>query len=199
MSVQHSPLPFPMDALEPHMSARTLEYHHGKHHKAYVDKTNDAIQGTDLEGKDLEAIIRAAKQQGNQGLFNNSAQVWNHAFFWDSLSPVATSVKGKLAELIDRDFGGLDAFKDVFRGEALGHFGSGWAWLVHEAGKLKVTSYHDADCPLVYEGVTPLLTLDVWEHAYYLDYQNARPRFVDIFLEQLANWEKAEERLQAAL
>jgi superoxide dismutase, Fe-Mn family len=195
MAVTQTPLPFAKDALEPHMSARTFEYHYGKHHKAYVDNTNAAIKGTPLENASLEEIVKSALESKNQKLFNNSAQAWNHDFFWHSLTPKAAAPGDKLAEWITRDLGGFDKFKETFKAEAVGHFASGWAWLVVKDKKLAVTSFHDADTPLAHAGVTPLLTLDVWEHAYYLDHQNARPAFVDTFLTHLANWQGAAEKL----
>ena len=200
MALTHAPLPFAIDALEPHMSARTFEFHHGKHHKTYIDNTNKMIADTDLEDADLVTIVKAAKEKGNKGLFNNSAQAWNHDFFWQSLSPNGGGKpEGKIAEYIERDFGSLDSFREKFKAEAVGHFASGWGWLILKDGKLEVTSYHDADTPIVRDGVTPLITVDVWEHAYYLDHQNLRPRFLDTFLDHLVNWEGAEEKLQAAL
>jgi Fe-Mn family superoxide dismutase len=199
MTIELPPLPYDLDALAPHMSRRTLEIHHGKHHKAYVDNTAAAIKGTPLENADLPAIIQAAKAEGNRKLFNNSAQAWNHAFFWLSLTPAGGGLpKGEVANRIQSDLGGYDAFRRAFAAEATGHFASGWAWLVLQDGILTITSYHDADTPLAH-GVTPILTLDVWEHAYYLDYQNARAAFVETFLDNLVNWEEAERRLQAAL
>lgn len=197
MSVIQAPLPYETTALEPHMSARTFEFHYGKHHKAYVDNTNAAIKGTPLEKADLETIIKSAKESGDKKLFNNAAQAWNHDFFWQSMTPKSGEPTGKLAEWLKRDFGGVDQFKEKFKAEAVGHFASGWAWLVLENGKLKVTSFHDADTPIVH-GVVPLLTADVWEHAYYLDYQNARASFLDAFLNKLANWKGANEKLEQA-
>ncbi len=197
MSVIQAPLPYETNALEPHMSARTFEFHYGKHHKAYVDNTNAAIKGTPLEKADLETIIKSAKESGDKKLFNNAAQAWNHDFFWQSMAPKSGEPTGKLAEWLKRDFGGVDQFKEKFKAEAVGHFASGWAWLVVENGKLKVTSFHDADTPIVH-GVVPLLTADVWEHAYYLDYQNGRASFLDAFLNKLANWKGANERLERA-
>lgn len=197
MAIQLPELPYDVTALEPHMSARTFEFHYGKHHKAYVDNTNAAIQGTDLERADLPAIIKAAKSRSDRKLFNNSAQVWNHNFFWHSLSPQGGGApQGKIAALIDRDLGGLQGFKTAFKAEAVGHFASGWAWLVVQSGKLVITSFHDADTPVVHDGVTPLLTCDVWEHAYYLDYQNARAKFIDTFLDKLVNWDFVAANLQ---
>lgn len=198
MTISLPPLPYDLDALAPHMSRRTLEFHHGKHHKAYVDNTVAAIKGTALEHAELEAVIRSAKADGNQKLFNNAAQVWNHTFFWHSLRPAGGGRPGgELARRIEQDLGGFDAFKTSFAAEATGHFASGWAWLVVKDGRLRVTSYHDADTPVAHDGVVPLLTADVWEHAYYLDYQNARAGFIAAFLDHLANWDEAERRLRA--
>jgi Fe-Mn family superoxide dismutase len=199
MAIQLPPLPYVASALEPHMSARTLEFHHGKHHKAYVDNTVAAIRGTVLENADLPTIIRAAKKDGNTKLFNNSAQAWNHTFFWQSMKSAGGGIpKGHLAEKVAEDFGSFDAFKKAFAVEAAGHFGSGWVWLVLKDKRLAVVSYHDADTPLIHDGITPILTADVWEHAYYLDYQNARPKFIDAFFKGLANWDEAESRLRDA-
>lgn len=193
------PLPFAPDALEPYMSARTLEFHHGKHHKAYVDKANAAIAGTPLEALDEREVIRRARDDGNQSLFNNAAQAWNHTFLWKSLRPGGGgSPEGALRDLIARDFGSFEGFSNAFAKEAEGHFASGWAWLVLDGDTLKVTSTHDADTPVAYEGQTPLLVLDLWEHAYYLDYQNARPEFIKAFLGHLANWQFAASNLAAA-
>lgn len=195
MTIELAPLPFAKDALEPHMSVRTFDFHHGKHHKAYVDRTNALIAGTPLEKQDLPAIVRAAKADGNTGLFNASAQAWNHTFFWEGLKPGGGGdPSGALADAIKKDFGDFAAFRKAFTTEATGHFASGWAWLVLKDGKLAVQGYHDADTPLAHEGVTPLLTLDVWEHAYYLDYQNARPAFVEAFFDHLVNWDEVARR-----
>lgn len=195
MKVELPPLPFDVAALEPHMSRKTLEFHHGKHHKKYVETTQELIKGTDLADADLETIVRAAHKKGDKKLFNNAAQAWNHTFFWNCLSPAGGEPQGALADRIKSDLGGVDKFKEAFKKEAAEHFASGWAWLVVKDGKLAATSYHDADTPLVHD-VTPLLTCDVWEHAYYLDYQNERPKFVDAFLGKLANWSFAAKKLQ---
>ncbi|MFC3080111.1 superoxide dismutase [Phenylobacterium terrae] len=197
MAIQLPPLPYEPHELEPHVSADTLGFHHGKHHKAYVDKTNQLIAGTDLENADLETIIVRARQKGDQTLLNQSGQVWNHDFFWRCMTPEKAQPEGRLAEMIQRDFGGLDGFKDAFKKEGVGHFASGWAWLVVKDGKLVVTSYHDGDAP-VGKDVQPLLTCDVWEHAYYLDYQNDRAGFLDAFLNHLANWKFAARMLEKA-
>lgn len=192
------PLPFEPTALEPYMSANTFSFHHGKHHKAYVDKANAAIEGTPLADKSDVEIVRAAKNQGNAGLFNNAAQAWNHSFLWNSLSPSGGAAPaGRLKDAIDRDLSGMEKFAESFKTEAVGHFASGWAWLVSENGKLKITSTHDADTPLVHAGQTALVTLDLWEHAYYLDYQNLRPGFVDAYLAHMINWDFAAKNFDA--
>jgi Fe-Mn family superoxide dismutase len=183
-------LPYAKSALEPHMSAETLEYHHGKHHKAYVDKANELLEGKELEGASLVEVIRAAREGGDQMLFNQSAQIWNHSFFWQCLAP-ATGQKptGQLAELIEEGFGSTDGLLDAFKAEALSHFSNGWAWLILDSDQLKIVSLHDADTPVAYEGMKPLLTLDIWEHAYYIDYRNVRAEFADAVTRNLINWE----------
>ena len=194
MAFELPSLPFDPTALEPHMSAETFEYHHGKHHKAYVDKTNGWIDEKGLAGLSLIQVIEKAKASGDKGLFNNSAQIWNHTFFWNCLAPAgSTKPSAKLAGLID-GFGGQEALLKKLAEEAVNHFASGWAWLVLEGGALKVTSFHDADTPLVH-GVAPLLTLDVWEHAYYIDYRNARPKFAETVLNNLVNWDFVSQNL----
>jgi Fe-Mn family superoxide dismutase len=183
-------LPFAIDALAPHMSAETLEFHHGKHHKAYVDKTNGMIGEKGLGGASLSEVIRAARERGDAGLFNNSAQIWNHSFFWQCLAaPGDRRPTGRLAALIEDAFGTTDDMLAALKAEAVGHFSNGWAWLVLDGGKLRITSLHDADTPVVYDGMKPLLTLDVWEHAYYIDYRNRRPDFVDGVLANIVDWE----------
>ncbi|HTE43053.1 MAG TPA: superoxide dismutase [Steroidobacteraceae bacterium] len=196
MAIQLPALPYANNALEPHMSARTLEFHHGKHHKTYVDTTNAAIANTELDKAELTTIIKTAHERGDEKLFNNSAQAWNHSFFWNSLTPRQATPSAKITTLLNRDLGGLEGFKKAFKDEAVAHFGSGWTWLVLKGDKLVVASYHDADTPIVHAGVTPLLTCDVWEHAYYLDYQNERPKFLDSYLESLVNWEFAAANLK---
>lgn len=184
-------LPYAEDALAPHVSARTLQFHHGKHHRAYIDKTNAAIAGTPLADAALPAIIAAAHAAADTALFNNAAQAWNHDFLWHSMTPGGGGAPGgALGAALTRDFGSASAFAEAFTKAATGHFGSGWAWLVLTNGKLAITTTHDADTPLVHDQ-TPLLTLDVWEHAYYLDYQNARPDYVAAFLKALINWDFA--------
>jgi Fe-Mn family superoxide dismutase len=190
-------LPFAKDALDPHMSAETLDFHHGKHHKAYVDKTNELIAADgDLAGASLCQVIRAAKKTENRKLFNNAAQLWNHSFFWQCLAPAqGQKPDGKLAKLIEDGFGSTATLLDKLAEEAVAHFGSGWAWLVLDRGTLKVTSLHDADSPVAHDGMAPLFTLDVWEHAYYIDYRNARPKFADAVLANLVNWEFVAQNL----
>jgi len=190
-------LPFAPDALGAHMSAETLEFHHGKHHKAYVDKVNSMVGERGLEGADLSEVIRAATERGDKGLFNNSGQIWNHNFFWQCLAPPqGQRPTGRLAEMIDADFGSTDAMLAKLKDEAVGHFASGWAWLVLDQGKLAITSLHDGDTPVAHAGMKPLLTVDVWEHAYYIDYRNARPAFVDAVLGNLVNWEFVAQNLE---
>ena len=182
-------LPFDRNALDPHMSAETFEFHHGKHHKAYVDKANGLLGDTDLEGASLIEVIRAAHQRGDKSLFNNTAQIWNHSFFWQCLAPAgSTRPSGKLRDMISSDFGGEQQLLDQLSKESVNHFASGWGWLILNNGKLEVTSLHDADTPVAH-GMTPLLTIDVWEHAYYIDYRNDRAKFVKSVLENIINWD----------
>ena len=185
-------LPYAREALEPHMSAETLDYHHGKHHKTYVDTANNLISGTEYEQMPLEEII--VKSSGK--LFNQTAQIWNHSFFWQCLTPNQTQPGKKLTDALVKEFGGIEDFKKLFTETAIGTFGSGWAWLVAKGGKLEVRKTPNAHTPLTEAGVTPLLTLDVWEHAYYLDYQNKRPDFISAYLDRLVNWDFAAENLK---
>jgi Fe-Mn family superoxide dismutase len=188
-------LPYADDALSPHISANTLGFHYGKHHKAYVDKLNDLIKGTPMAERPLEQILKEAFSKEDRAVFNSGAQAWNHAFYWKSMRPNGGGLpSGKLKEKIDASFGDFKKFSEEFSSKALNLFGSGWAWLVEEGGKLKVVQTKDADTPLVH-GQTPLLTVDVWEHAYYLDYQNRRKDYVQAFMEHLVNWEFAAENL----
>lgn len=192
MSHELPSLPYSNDALEPHISAETLSFHHGKHHAGYVKKLNAAIEGDEsLQGKSLEELVKTT----SGGVFNNAAQTWNHTFYWHSMSPNGGGEPtGAIKEAIERDFGSFDAFKAAFTKEASTHFGSGWAWLVKNAdGKLEVTSTHDAGCPLT-DGKTPLLTCDVWEHAYYIDRRNARPDYIASWW-SLVNWDFANANL----
>jgi Fe-Mn family superoxide dismutase len=182
-------LPYAKDALEPHMSANTFSFHHEKHHNAYVTNLNKLIEGTEFANASLEEII--AKSEG--GTFNNAAQVWNHTFFWNSMKPNGGGKpSGELAKKIDEDFGSFDKFKEEFANAGATQFGSGWAWLVKDSGKLKVVKTPNAETP-IRTGQTPILTIDVWEHAYYLDYQNRRPDFIQVFLNNLVNWDFAEK------
>jgi len=196
MAFQLPELPYAKDALSPHMSAETLEYHWGKHHRAYVTKTNDFISAKpDLSGASLVDVVHAAKQSGDNKLFNNSAQLWNHSFFWQCLSPEGQKPGGRLADLINDGFGGTEQLLQKLGDEAVNHFSNGWAWLVLDRDQLKITSLHDADTPLVHDGMVPLFTLDVWEHAYYIDYRNERPRFVTSVLSNIVNWDFVAQNL----
>lgn len=189
-------LPYPKDALGEFMSAETFDYHHGKHHKAYVDKVNGWIDEKELGGASLSRVIHVARERGDKGLFNNAAQIWNHSFFWQCLAPAnGQKPEGRLADLVNEAFGGTDAMLAKLKDEAVGHFASGWAWLVLNGGKLEITSLHDADTPVVYDGMKPLLTLDVWEHAYYIDYRNARPVFAEKVLGNVINWDFVAQNL----
>ena len=184
-------LPYAKDALEPHISAETLEYHHGKHHNTYVTNLNNLIPGTEFEDMALEDIIK--KSSG--GVFNNAAQVWNHTFYWNCLSPNGGGApSGELAAGIDAAFGSFDAFKEAFSKSAATNFGSGWTWLVKDgSGKLEIVNTSNAANPMT-DGKTPILTCDVWEHAYYIDYRNARPKYVEAFW-NLVNWDFAASNL----
>lgn len=183
-------LPYARDALEPHMSAETLDYHHGKHHKTYVDTANNLISGTEYEQMPLEEII--TKSSGK--LFNQTAQIWNHSFFWQCLTPNQTQPGKKLTDALVKEFGGVEDFKKKFTETAIGTFGSGWAWLVKKPdGSLAITSTSNAGTPLT-DGDRPLLTCDVWEHAYYIDHRNARPKYLEAFW-SIVNWEFVEQNL----
>lgn len=186
MAVTLPELPYAMDALAPHISKETLEFHYGKHHAGYVTKLNAAIEGTEFADMSLEDIVK--KSSG--GVFNNAAQIWNHTFYWNSLSPNGGGEPtGALADALIKDFGSLDAFKTQFTEKAGTLFGSGWCWLVKNGDTLEIVQTKDAGCPLT-DGQTPLLTCDVWEHAYYIDYRNARPSYIDAFW-ALVNWDHA--------
>ncbi|NCP15321.1 MAG: superoxide dismutase [Sphingomonadales bacterium] len=193
MAFNLSPLPYPADALDPAVSAETLSYHHGKHHQAYVDKTNAAIEGTDHADASLEAIIAAARGS-NQGLFNNAAQTWNHGFYWHSMAPSTTAPSDDLLAKINDAFGSVDELKQKLKDRGAGHFASGWVWLVEKGGKLSIEESHDADT-LADGDMNPLMVLDVWEHAYYLDHQNKRPAYLDAVVENKLNWAFASENL----
>ena len=187
-------LPFADTALAPVISAETLGFHYAKHHKAYVDNLNKLVEGTKFADLSLEQVIEESAKDGNAGVFNNSAQIWNHTFYWNSLSADGGVPSGKLAEMIDRDFGGIKQFQKDFAVAGNTQFGSGWAWLVHKDGKLSIEKTANAETPLT-GGGTPLLTIDVWEHAYYIDYQNRRPAYTDAVVMNLLNWHFAAENL----
>ena len=192
MAIELPALPYARDALAPHISAETIDYHYGKHHQAYVTNLNNLIKGTEFEAMDLESIVK--KAQG--GMFNNAAQIWNHTFYWNSLSPKGgAEPSGKLADAIKKAFGGFAQFKDDFSKLAAGTFGSGWAWLVQRAdGSLGIVSTANAATPIT-GADRPLLTCDVWEHAYYIDYRNARPKYVEAFW-NLVNWDFAAAQMK---
>ena len=199
MAIELPPLPYGKTELDPHISENTLNFHYGKHHQAYVDKTNDAIKGTPLDDASLVDIVHAAHADKNQGLFNNAAQVWNHTFYWHSMKPGGGGAPtGAIADAINASFGDYEGFKKAFSDAGATQFGSGWAWLVSNGGKLEVRKTLNADTPLTDKSVTPILTMDVWEHAYYLDFQNARPAYMNAFLDHLVNWEFANENLANA-
>jgi Fe-Mn family superoxide dismutase len=192
------PLPFAENALEPVISAATIGFHHGKHHKGYVEALLKLVEGTAMADMPLEAIISAtAAKPEDRKIFNNAAQIWNHNFYWNSLSPSAQAPTGKLAAAIDRDFGSLDKCKEALIKASVDQFGTGWGWLVYDGGRLKAVSTEDADLPLVHNQV-PLLTIDVWEHAYYLDWQNKRPDHVKALVDGHLNWAFAAQNFVAA-
>ena len=199
MAVQLPNLPYAETALEPHYSAKTIGFHYGKHHKAYVDNLNKLVAGTPLEGKTLEEVVVAsAGDSSRSGMFNNAAQVWNHTFFWSCMKPGGGGrPTGEVARRIDQAFGSYEKFAEQFKATAVGRFGSGWGWLVLDGGALKIVSTANADTPMASKQ-TALLTVDVWEHAYYLDYQNRRPDFVQTFLDQLVNWDFVAANLAQA-
>lgn len=194
MSIELPALPYARDALAPHISAETIDYHYGKHHNSYVVNLNKMIEGTDHVQKSLEDIIRSSEG----GVFNNAAQIWNHTFYWNSLSPNGGGApSGALANAITSAFGSFDELKEKMTASAAGNFGSGWTWLVKNAdGTLAIVNTSNADTPITDTSVTPLLTIDVWEHAYYVDYRNARPEYLKNFWE-LANWEFAAKNYSA--
>jgi Fe-Mn family superoxide dismutase len=193
------PLPYPAHALEPHVSRRTMEYHHGKHHDTYVNNLNQLIEGKAYATMPLEEIIRkSAEKPGDRAIFNNAAQSWNHTEFWNSMRPDGGGEpRGEIAGLLRDTCGGYASFRQEFLDAAVGRFGSGWVWLVLDGARLAVLSTPNADTPLT-SGKTPLLVCDVWEHAYYLDYQNRRKAFVEAFLDHLVNWERVALRLRKA-
>lgn len=195
MAIELPELPYAQDALEPHITANTLSFHYGKHHQAYVTNLNKLIAGTPLENDSLEDIImKSSGNPANAPIFNNAAQVWNHTFYWKSMKPNGGGEpSGELADKIAKDLGGIDKFKEQFAAAAATQFGSGWAWLVlGKEGKLEIVKTGNADTVLA-PNQTPILTIDVWEHAYYLDFQNRRPDYIKIFLDNLVNWDFAAE------
>lgn len=194
---QLPPLPYAQNALEPHISAKTMSFHYGKHHQAYVDNLNKLADGGSWADQPLEKVILdTSGAEDKASIFNNAAQVWNHTFFWQSMKPGGGSKpEGRLLSMIDNSFESLDEFKKAFMNAALAQFGSGWAWLIQDGDKLKIIKTSNADTPVAH-GQTALLACDVWEHAYYLDYQNRRKDFVETFLQSLANWEFAASQLK---
>lgn len=194
------PLPYALDALSPYISQKTLEFHYGKHHQAYATNLNQLTQGTPLATEPLETVIQEAdKDPEKADIFNNAGQLWNHTFFWNSMSPTGGGQlkEGPLKQALIKAFGSLDIFQEQFKKAAVSQFGSGWAWLVvNQAGNLAITKTSNADLPMVHDQKA-LLTCDVWEHAYYLDYQNRRPDYVQIFLDHLINWSFAEDLFQS--
>lgn len=197
MAIHLPDLPFSPADLEPHISAETIGFHYSKHHKSYVDKTNGAIEGGSLASASLEEIITAADARDDRALFNAAAQTWNHQFYWESLAPTQGNVPSSaLQAAIDKSFGGLDDLKSKLGAAAKGHFASGWVWLVEQGGSLAVLETHDAGCPLTMDA-KPLLTIDVWEHAYYLDQQNERPKYVEAVIDNLLNWQFASANFES--
>jgi Fe-Mn family superoxide dismutase len=186
------PLPYAKNALAPHISEETLEYHYGKHHQAYMNNLKAALEGKPEGNKSLEEIIK----DSSGGVFNNAAQVWNHTFFWNCMKPNGGGKPtGELASMIDRDFGGYDKFKEEFTKTCVTQFGSGWGWLIEDGGKLALMQTSNADLPMKH-GKKALLTVDVWEHAYYIDYRNLRPKFVETVIDKLLNWDFAAQNLK---
>lgn len=193
-------LPYDAGALEPHISRTTMETHHGKHHAAYIKNMNAILAERADAPKALEDVVQLAVREGNRKLFNNAAQAWNHGFFWQSLTPEAQGgPSGDLKSAIEKAFGSISSFNDEAKAKGVGHFASGWLWLVSDKnGAVSLTDLHDADTPITDASLTPLLVCDLWEHAYYLDYKNERPRFVEAFLSTLANWRFAESQYAVA-
>jgi Fe-Mn family superoxide dismutase len=191
MAIELPSLPWAENALAPYISAETIQYHYGKHHQTYVTNLNKLIEGTPFASKSLEEIVKGSEG----GMFNNAAQVWNHSFYWSSMKPGGGGQPtGAIAEAINGSFGGYDKFRQEFVNAALTQFGSGWAWLVKDGGKLAIKKTPNAETPLT-TSAKPLLTIDVWEHAYYIDFRNARPKYTDTFLDHLVNWDFANKNL----
>jgi Fe-Mn family superoxide dismutase len=194
MAFELPALPYAHDALEPYMGRETLELHHGKHHNAYVTTLNNLVDGTDMAGKSLDEVVVEGFKAGNQGLINQAGQHWNHSLFWPIMKKDAGEPAGELRRRIENDFGSVDKMKEAFKAAAVGQFGSGWAWLVLDGDKLDVMKTPNGENPLMH-GKTALMGIDVWEHAYYLDYRNRRPDYVQAWLDHLVNWEAVEKRL----
>ena len=198
MTIAQTPLPYDFNALEPYISADTLSFHYGKHHRGYVDKLNRLIDGTAYAELALEEIVVKARDEANVGILNNALQAWNHTFLWESMSPNGGGIPdGRIKELVEENFGNIETFRKRFRDAALSQFGSGWVWLVLDGHKLKILTTGNADSP-VGTRMLPLLTLDVWEHAYYIDYRNERAKYVDAFLDKLINWKFAAANMRNA-
>jgi len=196
MAITLPELPYPEDALSPHISGRTFEFHYGKHHNAYVVNANKLLEGTELANEALETIIKKTSgDTSKQPIFNNVAQVWNHSFYWKCMKPGGGGPPtGAIAQKIDADFGSFEKFSEAFKNAGATQFGSGWAWLILKEDKLQVMKTANADTPIA-QGLRPLLTIDVWEHAYYLDYQNRRPDYLNVFVEKLINWNFVNSQL----
>lgn len=196
MTIKQSPLPYDIDALEPHVSGDTLAVHYGKHHSGYIDKLNKLIDDTPYAGMDLEQVISTARRNADIDILNNAEQAWNHAFLWESMTPDGGEMPdGEIRRLIENQFGSFEKFRDEFRSAAIALFGSGWVWLVLDGDKLRILTTSNADSPVATD-MLPLLVLDVWEHAYYLDYKNERKRYVENFLDKLINWKFAAANME---
>nr|WP_253307612.1 superoxide dismutase [Rickettsia endosymbiont of Ceutorhynchus assimilis] len=189
-------LPYDKDSFKPHFRAETFDYHHGKHHQTYVTNLNNLLKDdTELQKMDLEELIAHSSSNSSYAIFNNAAQIWNHSFFWHSIKPKGGgNPTGKILELINKDFGSFENFREQFKTAAIGQFGSGWAWLIYHDNKLQIIKTANAETPIV-NGMKPIIACDVWEHAYYIDYRNKRPDYVDIFIKHMINWEFAERNL----
>jgi Fe-Mn family superoxide dismutase len=193
-------LPYPLNALEPSISGHTMQEHYGNHHRTYIEKTNSLLKDTGMADWPLDEIVKATANGGTKTpLYNNAAQAWNHGFYWNSMQPRGGGMpRGALVDKINADFGSFEKFSEAFKESAVNHFGSGWTWLVVDRGKLMIVSTHDADTPIAFDQM-PLITTDLWEHAYYLDYQHRRPDYVTAFLNRLVNWEFAERNFEHAM
>lgn len=192
------PLPYGLQDLQPHLSGETLRIHHGRHHAKYVENLNHLLSGQGSTNASLEEVLRSAARAEQTALFNNAAQAWNHSFFWESMTPHETAPEGKLAQGITQSFGGLEKLRERFIAEGVGHFGSGWVWIAARNGTLEVLSTHDANTPIIDDGTIPLLTCDVWEHAYYIDHRQDRAAWLAVWWDKLANWRLAEKQFSAA-